>query len=177
VAAAEARDENDLLALAPPALQRALLGVPDGLIAQALAAARPAVAARLLENLSVRRAAAVRELSAALRGSGELGPRAAGTALRNLVRRVFEISAPEAEGAAASRAVGPAERRRPPESAPGPDLTPGAFARLREVRAAFEAARRISPFVRGLERARRGEAGAALARAWLKRRRSGGRTP
>jgi hypothetical protein len=181
VAAAEARDESDLLALAPPALQRALLKVPDDLIAQATAGAPATATARVLENLSARRAAAIRALSARLRDSGELGPRAIKTALHNLVRQVFKITAPEAEDAGTGRAAGPVRRAASaaarlghPENAPepegpsGPDLTPAAFARLREARAAFQAARRISPYVRGLERARRGADGAVLVRAWLK---------
>jgi hypothetical protein len=171
---AGAFDENDLLAMAPPALQRALLKAPDELIAQAIAGASPAVTAAILKNLSARRAAAIRSRSALLGGSGELGPRAARTALRNLVRRVFAISAPEAEGPAASRTVGAsrpagaAAGERPAEP-PAADLTPRAFAGLRETRAVLDAARRVSPYVQGLERGKRGANAAVLLRAWMRR--------
>ncbi len=173
-------DESDLLSLAPPELQRALLKVPDDLVAQALAGAREPVAARIVENLSPRRANAVRITARRLVDSRELGPQAAKTALRNLVRKVFDVAAPEAEGRSASRSVGmapPAVGARAPTDGrrietnrrPGPDLTPPAFARLREVRAVLEAARKASPFVQELERARLGASAAVLAGAWLRR--------
>lgn len=174
------RDEHDLLAMSAPEIQRALLKVPDDLIAQALAGAPAAVAGCIVSNLSARRAGAVRALAARLEAGGELGPRAAKTALRNLVRQVFDLAGPEAEGAAMSRAAGAA---RPAGAAPrflrgmpargeaaGPDLSPAAFARLREVRAAFDAARRASPFVQNLERGKRAASAAVLFRAWLGRR-------
>ncbi|HOX05156.1 MAG TPA: FliG C-terminal domain-containing protein [Planctomycetota bacterium] len=171
-------DAEDLLALAPPALQRALLKVPDDLVAQALAGAPAAVAERVLANLSARRAAAIRSTTRRLLASRELGPASAATALRNLIRRVFEISAPEAQGAEASRSVGttrsapagPGDREAGsgPPSQPGPDLTEGGFVRLREARAVFEAARRMSPYVQGLERAKLGANAGVLIRSWLK---------
>jgi hypothetical protein len=174
-------DASDLLSLAPPALQRALLKVPDDLIAQALGGAPAAVAARILENLSARRSAAVPGAARRLLDSGEQGPRAAQAALRNLVRRIFEISGPEADAREASRSVGPARvaagaaaPERAPNPRPGPDLTPRAFARLRETRAVLDAARRISPFVQEFERAKLGASGAVLARTWL---RTAGRSP
>jgi hypothetical protein len=175
-------DENDLQAMAAPALQRALLKVPDDLLAQALSRAPAAVAARVLENLSARRSAAIGRTSRRMLDSGELGPAAARTALRNLVRRIFEIAGPEAEGRTASRSVAPARaaadagvpavrRENEAEPQPGPDLTPGAFARLRELRAAFDSACRISPYVKGLECAKQGANAAVLVRTWLRRAR------
>ena len=179
MAPAGMRDENDLMAMAAPALQRALLKASDDLIAQALSRAPGAVTARILENLSARRAAAVGRTSRRLLDSGELGPAAAKTALRNLVRRVFEIAGPEAEGRTASRSVAPTRasagagappvrREAGPEPQPGPDLSQGAFARLRELRAAFDAACRISPYVKGLECVKQGANAAVLVRTWLR---------
>ena len=173
-------DESDLLSLAPPELQRALLKVPDDLVAQALSGAREPVAARIMENLSPRRARAVQATARRLVDSRELGPQAAKTALRNLVRKVFDVAALEAEGPAASRSVGAARpaaavgapaggRASEANRRPGPDLSPRAFARLREVRAVLDAARKASPFVRELERARLGASATVLAGAWLRR--------
>jgi hypothetical protein len=168
-------DERDLLSMDPPALQRALLKVPDNLIAQALGGAPAAVAARIVGNLSARRASAVGALSRRLLDSGELGPSAAQAAVRNLVRKVFEVAGPEADGREASRSVGPApsaatREEGEPKRPPGPDLTPPAFARLRETRAILDAARRVSPFVQEFERTKLGANAGVLARTWLRSR-------
>lgn len=163
-----ARDEDDLLELEPARLQRALLRVPDALLAQALAAAEPKLAARLEANLSRRRAGALGQAARRLREGADFSARAARAALRNLVRSVFELAGPEAEGSEASRQIAA------PAGPPPPDLTPGAFGRLKELRAVAAAVWGASPFVQELELGRKGRAGAVLVRRWLGRRRTPG---
>jgi len=165
---ARAHDESDLLRLSSLEFQRALLKVPDALLVQALAAAPAALGRHLAANLSRQRSSEISFHAARLRVSGELGDRAARTALRNLVRRVFDVAGPEAEAAEESAKVGAPARKE--ESKEEPDLTPGAFARLREVRGVVLALEGISPGAGDLKRARSGMAGAVLLRRWLGKR-------
>jgi len=168
-------DENDLASLDAPALQRALLKVPDDLLAQAIGAASHAVAARLAKNLSRRRRETVRALASRLEASGETSERSGRAALRSLVRRVFEMSSPEAEATEASSCVGAPPKRKTAvrverDSEPeAPDLTPGAYSRLREARAVFGALSSMSPHARSLEETKRTRTGAALVRTWMGR--------
>jgi hypothetical protein len=175
--AARSYDQNDLLELSPPELQRSLLKVPDELIVQALVPARAETRRRILDNLSKRRRTDVRRRAARLEESGELSDRSAAAALRNLVRQILEIAGPEPEGRTAGPAVGRAPRARraadrpePDQAESAPDLSPGAFDRLREARGVVSTFAALGGYPAHLRRCREGMGGAVLVKSWLGRK-------
>jgi hypothetical protein len=159
-------------------LQRALLKLPDDLVAQALCAARDDVRARVLANLSRRRKSDVMRKAAALEGSGEISERSARAALHNLVRNVFEVSSPAADAAEASTLAANVKRRKRGAEEPdedsdrseAPDLTEAAFDALREARGVVSAFEGVSAYSGHLRRCRQGMSGAVLLRSWLGRK-------
>ena len=165
-------DEGDLARMAGPDLQRALLKTPDDLIAQALVGAGGEVRSAVLGNLSRRRKSDV--LRRAARLEEEMSDRAKRSAVRNLVRNVFELAGPQVDAADAStkaaktRMRGGAGGETPEEDRAGkPDLTPGAFGRLGEARGIVSAFPGISAHSGHIARCRAGMGGAVLVKSWL----------
>ncbi len=170
-----AYDESDLVRIAGPDLQRALLKVPDDLIAQALVGAGSAVRSAVLGNLSRRRKSDLLRRTARL--EEELSDRAKRAALKNLVRKVFDVAGAQMDAVDESTKAAKTRRRRqageaPPEDekARKPDLTPGAFTRLGEARGVVSAFEGVSGYSKHLKRCRAGMGGAVLVKSWLGRK-------
>lgn len=170
-----AYDESDLVRMAGPDLQRALLKVPDDLIAQALVGAGSAVRSAVLGNLSRRRKSDLLRRTARL--EEELSDRAKRAALKNLVRKVFDVAGPQMDAVDESTKAAQTRRRKQAsdktEEEPakeGEDLTPGAFTRLGEARGVVSAFEGISAHSKHLKRCRAGMGGAVLVKSWLGRK-------
>lgn len=170
-----AYDESDLVRMAGPDLQRALLKVPDDLIAQALVGAGSAVRAAVLGNLSRRRKSDM--LHRAARLEEDMSDRARRSAIKNLVRSVFEVAGPQMDAVDASTKAAKTRRRKQAadkaEEEPakkGEDLTPGAFTRLGEARGIVSAFEGASGYSKRLRDCRAGMGGAVLVKSWLGRK-------
>jgi len=172
-----ARDHRDLLELPAAELQRALLAVPDELLAQALCAAEEDVRRALLANLSRRRCSEASRKSSSLQSSGEMSARSAAAALHNLVRSVFGVAGPErdaprADTRAADTSSQQLAEHSPPAGEPGhpPDLSEAAFNHLREVRGVVSSLEGVSGYSKHLRDCARGRSGAVLLKSWLGRK-------
>ncbi len=170
----KAYDEGDLVRIAGPDLQRALLKTPDDLIAQALVGAGSELRSAVLGNLSRRRKSDI--LHRAARLEEDMSDRARRSAVKNLVRNVFEVAGPQMDAVDASTKAAPTRRRKQAadqaEEEPakqGEDLTPRAFARLGEARGIVSAFEGVSGHSKHLKTCRAGMAGAVLVKSWLGR--------
>ncbi len=171
-------DQSDLQEMAPADLQRALLDLPDELLAQALCAAGEGIRNKLLRNLSRRRKSDVMSKADRLQSSGEMSERSAAAALHNLVRKVFEVSSPEADSREADSAVANAKKRKRAADRPAdeqeentsPDLSESSFNHLREARSVVSSFEGISACSRHLKACRQGQSGAVLLKSWLGRK-------
>lgn len=171
----KAYDESDLARMAGPDLQRALLNTPDDLIAQALVGAESKTRSAVLGNLSRRRKSEI--LHRAARLEEDMSDRARLSAVKNLVRSVFEVAGPQRDAVDASTKAAKTPRRKqaadkaeedPAKKAE--DLTPGAFTRLGEARGIVSAFAGVSAHSKHLKTCRAGVAGAVLVKSWLGRK-------